>query len=379
MQYDAITLDTNLFAHNGYDLEGGMLRQLEQFREGSAMLVLSEIVVREVHKYLKLEAKGARDKLGQVIKEARETGLLAGADLEALDRSFRAALPPEEAARNRLNRFAEATNLAVVAGHDVDGKELIRRYFAPAPPFEGSGKKKNEFPDAIALITLEAWAKKHGRHILAISKDQGWVAYARGSDFIDVDDDLGVALQKFQKDAEQAKAHIAIILKAIDSAGAPDLRDEIIAQLAQATEELTVYAEASASTEWEVDNGVALQFANVEFIRLADDYDFSVVQVGKSSITAKVKLEIQAAAEAEISFSVYDSIDKDQVPIGTTIAKTRVDFEAFALVVFEGDFEDIDSVSCKSIEIVETNAVANFGHIEPDWSGDYDDDQWRTK
>ena len=52
MQYDVITLDTNIFSRNGYYLEGGMLGQLSQFKEGSAKLVVSEIVLRELHSHL---------------------------------------------------------------------------------------------------------------------------------------------------------------------------------------------------------------------------------------------------------------------------------------------------------------------------------------
>ncbi|MGG6895892.1 PIN domain-containing protein [Rhizobium sp. BR 315] len=379
MQYDAITLDTNLFNHNSFNLEGGMLGQLTQFREGSAMLVLSEIVIREVNKYLKEKAKNARDKLGQAIKEARESGVLSGDAMEALEKSHQDALLPEEAARKRLNRFAADTNLSVVAGHDVDVKELIRRYFSPAPPFEGSGKKKSEFPDAIALITLEAWARKHSKHILAISKDQGWQAYAKTSEFIDVEEDLAVALEKFQEDAEEAQAHFESLLKAADAEPATALRDELVSQLADAVGELAVETDASAGFNWEADESARLIYTDFKFLHNGSAYDFKVVQVGKRLIAAKVKLFVTAKAEADFTFSVYDSTDKDEVPMGSSSAQRLVDFEAFALVTFEGDFDNLDSVTCTAVEIVDTEITVNFGHIEPDWSDDdYDEDRWRV-
>jgi hypothetical protein len=48
MSYDVVTLDTNIFANNHYDLERGLLAQLSQFKEGSARFVLSEVVLSEV-------------------------------------------------------------------------------------------------------------------------------------------------------------------------------------------------------------------------------------------------------------------------------------------------------------------------------------------
>ena len=75
-------------------------------------------------------------------------------------------------------------------------KRLIAMYFEPSPPFEGTGKKKNEFPDAIALITLEDWAREPEKKILAVSKDHGWVSFAEKSEFIDINKELPAALER---------------------------------------------------------------------------------------------------------------------------------------------------------------------------------------
>lgn len=64
MKYDAITLDTNIFDENSLSLEGGMLQQLQQFKGGLAHFVLSEIVVREIHRHLTEEAQKAAFALG---------------------------------------------------------------------------------------------------------------------------------------------------------------------------------------------------------------------------------------------------------------------------------------------------------------------------
>ena len=43
-QFRAITLDTSIFYAQGLRLESGLLKQLEQFRDSSTRLILSEVV-----------------------------------------------------------------------------------------------------------------------------------------------------------------------------------------------------------------------------------------------------------------------------------------------------------------------------------------------
>jgi PIN domain-containing protein len=205
MQYDAVTLDSNIFFRNGFYLEGGMLGQLVQFKEGSAQFALSEIVIREVYKYLKIEGAEANGDLEKAIKKCSKNGVLSTDAIAQLKSIHDAALGAGDAAKKRLETFLNNAGCIIVTADKADIKELIKRYFAPSAPFEQSGKKKNEFPDAIALLSLEAWAKSNDKKILAISDDGGWVDFAKNSEFIDVERDLAAALQKLQKHTEQAE------------------------------------------------------------------------------------------------------------------------------------------------------------------------------
>jgi len=374
MQYDALTLDSNIFHHNGFYLEGGMLGQLSQFREGSAQFVLSEIVLREVHKYLKIGAKQAKDALGQALKASSKNAILPIAAFEAVKTAHDAALTPEESAETRLETFAAATGVEVVPAHDADMKELIKRYFKPLPPFEGSGKKKNEFPDAIALLTLESWAKAKGKKILAISKDEGWAAFAKDSDYIDVEPDLASALQKLQEHAEQAKAHVATLLKLMDAGKQPDLLQQVVDGVADAVGGLEVEPDATSAFHFETEFAT-MTYRDVSFLQSDGLYDFNIVQTGKDKIVAKVGLSIKAEAQADFSLAVWDSIDKDYVPMGSTSAETEVDFEAAALITFEGDFSAAPpEVDVAELELVDAIKSVDFGSVSPDYSDDrYDE------
>ena len=190
MKYDAITIDTSIFGKNSWNLEGGMLGQLGQFKEGSIQLVLSEIVVRELRKYLKLEAEKARDAVDKARRESRKSGLFTAETFEELEDLFEKAISSDEAAEKRIEIFVDSTGMVVIPAIHTEINELIQRYFGSSAPFEKSGKKKSEFPDAIALLSMEKWAEKEGKKILAISNDNGWVDFGRGSKWIDAEKNL---------------------------------------------------------------------------------------------------------------------------------------------------------------------------------------------
>jgi hypothetical protein len=367
MKYDAITLDSNVFHTNGFYLEGGLLGQLSQFREGSATFVLSEIVVREVFKYLKIEAKQARDGLAQTVKAATKNAILPEAELKTLRSAQETMLSPSDSARNRLKAFESTTGLQIVLAHDADMKELIRRYFTPLPPFEDSGKKKHEFPDAIALLTLEEWAKKENKKILAISKDEGWGAFAKASKHIDVEVDLATALQTLQQHATQAQGHVAALLTAMDAGQQADLLEQIVDGVADAVNDITIDADGSSAYHYETDSA-ELTFESVMFVNEAGKYEFAIVQTGHNKIVANVRVLVTVKAHGEFSLSVYDSIDKEYVPMGSTSTTVETDFEAGALITFEGDFSaSPPEVTVSNLELVDVIDSVDFGDISPDY------------
>ena len=57
---------------------------------------------------------------------------------------------------------------------NVSHDEVIRRYFATEPPFSTKERKKSEFPDALALLSLERWATQNKSLVLLVSADGDW-------------------------------------------------------------------------------------------------------------------------------------------------------------------------------------------------------------
>jgi len=372
MQYDVITLDTNVFDRNGRDLEGGLLAQLKQFKNGSAQFVLSEIILREVHRHITEKTKNTKDELDKVARKVAELGLLAHDASEQLLELANSASAPEDAAKERIAKFIADTGAEIIPADTTDIKALVRNYFKSEPPFEAAGKKKNEFPDAIALLSLEAWAQSNKKRVLAISHDGGWEDFAENSEWLDFDDDLPSALSKFQEHAEVVLRFVSKLVGDIDSGVLPGLLDEITSSIGYQVSDAYVYPEASADYYYEPDE-TELTFEKLSFVRIGKGFDIDIVQIGKDRIAARVGLEISANAVTSFSFATKDWVDKDYVRIGGCTADTDIEFEAAMLITIEGDFyaEDEPGFEITEVELIEMIDRVDFGEVGPDFGEGY--------
>jgi hypothetical protein len=371
VEYDAVTVDTNIFDQKKLNLEGGMLAQFKQFKEGSAKFILSEIVFREVHRHLTEQAETAKQELKSAIRRSGLTGLVDEDSLNALREINNRVLEPRDAAANGLKRWVEATGCEIVRAEDANMKRLIGMYFTPGAPFEKGEKKKYEFPDAIALITLEDWAKKNQKKILAITQDKGWIAFAEKSDWIDTETDLSSALQRFQKHTESARQVVANLLSAVGRGERKDVLDEIEERVADAVGEMNPYAEASSAFNYDFDF-VEMSFKSMYIVKTDENtFEFQIVQTGKDEIVARLAVEITAEAQASFNYYLHD--EGDRVGIGNSSEKVETTFEAGVLITLQGDFPD--NYELTDVELVDAADSVDFGDIGPDYGDDRDDEE----
>jgi len=365
MKYDAITLDTNIFFQNGFYLEGGLLGQLTQFKEGSVQLVLSEIVLKEVFKNLKQRNEELWGNLEQSLKKTGKKHLLSSESLKKIDDVLKAELSPEDAAKARLKKFIENTGAVIVEAKNADINELIKLYFAPSPPFEAKEDKKNEFPDAIALLSLDSWAKLKKKTILAISNDGGWGGYAQSSPQIDVEKDLSQAFQKFQQHVDQAKAIIVNLLTEISNGNKPKLLQGIESYIEKDVQSLDPYPDIQSHLSYDVEQ-VDLYYSDFEFEYPDEEFNFTIVQIGAGKIVVKVPVLVRVKADAQFSFYVYDSTDKDSIPMGENTAEADAELEMAVLITFEGDFaSDPMEIEVTEATLLGKVPMIDFGYVEP--------------
>jgi hypothetical protein len=178
-----VTLDTCVIQESGYRLGEGALHFLRYQLPKWVRVVLSEIVVRELISHQMVPVSRAHDDIQrsfQVLSRKTELDLKPVQQLYA-NSGLPASAP--ETFRKQLSSYLEKFNGQIVP---VSGAELsanvIARYFDAVPPFGKAERRKSEFPDAFALLTLESAARSDGKRMIAVSNDGGWKAFATASD-----------------------------------------------------------------------------------------------------------------------------------------------------------------------------------------------------
>lgn len=369
LDYDVVTLDTNIFKQNGYALETGLLGQLQQFKEGSAEFVLSEIVIKEVIRHMTDAAYKVRAQFETAVRKSSELGLSSGLSTEELDTFKNNLLPAKEAVKERIERFMKETGAIFISAGHADMQKLVNSYFKPLPPFENSGDKKNEFPDAIALLSLEQWAMSNRKKVLAISSDAGWKSFSDNSYWVDVESDLSVALGKLQAHADIAVDTASKFLAALENGRYPDWLNYIEEQIAQNVSDMSPFGEGDSHLQIEFYE-TYLDYKEYSFVNIEDVH---LIRVGKDRIVVSLLVEISAEAHGSADFAVYDSIDKDYVSMGSNSCSAEVNETLPLLIEFMLQDCDEEPFEIGNVEFAEEINSIDFGYIEPDWSDDYYD------
>lgn len=351
--------------------EAGLLGQLEQFKDGPVKFVISEIVVRETLKHLQAHTRKMRDAALSSLNKAAGAGLI---NEEAAEAAKAALADSREVARGAVAAFLEGTGAAVIPANLATVDALLKAYFEPTAPFEASGDKKSEFPDAIALMSLEQWARSTGRTILAASADKGWKAFADRSDIISVEGDLGSALQIVQDDTDAAALAINGLLQRMTEGELDGLMASISDRLGDALLDWDFEIEASSYLRYEVDTS-ELKLEDFSFVEQGEEFAFTIVRLEAEETAIQVDVVITATAVADFSLYAWDSIDREEIGLGTTSASTEETFPASILITLLGPLAGpLEELEIEDVEVVEALGSVNVGEIEMDYGEDDRDD-----
>ncbi|HGS4550882.1 TPA: PIN domain-containing protein [Vibrio cholerae] len=367
--YDAILIDTSIFDAHGLRLEKGLLGKLRQFKESKIEYLFPDVIKNEVQNHLEKKVKVSRSALEKALNDAGDHLFFDGSELNEAKSLLIDSKEIEGIANSRVNNFISNTGALVLeCGAYVSVSDLLEKYFRNEPPFADTGKKKNEFPDAIILMAVEAWAEQHGKNVLAVAKDGDWESYCKDSQYIDYTDDFSDALSKFNK-ATAPFAFLSTLIEACDNNEAGDFIEKIRERVSAYFDGFTPDQEADSFLYWEPEgcNGWLSDFELV-------DSDFKIVDHHEDYIVLEVSANITVEAEGEFSFSQYDSIDRDYVNLGGITTTAREEFTSQILITITGDLTgDLSDLEIDDVEIVDPIKSIDFGTIEPNYGeDDYD-------
>jgi hypothetical protein len=368
-EYGAILVDTSIFDAHGLKLEKGLLGKLSQFKDSDIDYLLPDVIKGEVKSHLENKVKSARASLEKALNDAGAHLFFEGSELNDAKSILIDSNEIEGIATSRVDKFIENTGALVLeCGDYLSVSELLTQYFENKAPFAETGKKKNEFPDAIVLLAVEKWAQESGIQVLAVARDGDWENYCETSDNIDYSEDFADALSKFNK-ATAPFAFLSLLIEKLEAEDddATDFVEKIHNGVANYFDGFTPDQEADSFHYWEPDgchgwlNDFELANKNFRIVDHSEDY-----------IVLEVSANITVEVEGEFSLSQYDSIDRDHVYIGNVAVTVEEVFTSEILVTVYGDLTgSLSDLDVEDIEVVNPITSVNFGTLEPDYD-DYD-------
>ena len=251
----------------------------------------------------------------------------------------------------------------------------MQRYFSTQAPFELKKEKKNEFPDAVALISLEGWADYNDTKVLVVSNDKGWEGFAKESEWLTVKNDLAEAIEMVQPE-NQVNAILEVFhnkgFLEEDSFLYESIKDAIVNSLEESV--FDIYIEAYSSFYYE--------YEDIEIDYLSHDFHtnengqvgVTVVGIDSDRITLIVDADVKCEIGASFDFSVWDSIDKEYVGLTSgQYFSIEEEYKTDILIELYGDFKQgYADMDVGDITVSGSIGYVEFGEVEPDW-GDYEE------
>lgn len=340
----AISVDTNVFHRFGYNSEAASLLALAQFPAHGITHLVTDVVSGEVRMHMiENEAKAVADlraALRRYAKVRRRDAGEPGQIAQALNLDDDLAASVEE----RWEHFMAATAATLVGANRVDAAELMKRYFGTIAPFEAKADKKEEFPDAIALLELESHGEEIQRHVLAVSRDGGWALFAEQARWVVVMEDLPAAIGLLHS-ADAIAAERAVALLANPIAG---VRDDVDTALGRFVDDLDPEIEAESYMEFNAD----FTGAAIVDIHPVEPNSATVLESDADTVTLSFGAEVDVDVEVDFSFYVHDSVDDDYMSMGSSSRTRRVTLTApITLRVPRGVAEEDRAVSVRTEQI----------------------------
>lgn len=375
LDFGAITIDNATFKGEGYRFYEGLLAQMRQFKESPVKVLQTDIVHNEATKHIGQEISKTRSSIDQALRSANKQLKIETNDIDIARELLAVNGTEGEIAEARLEKYYEYIGAEKIDSEEfADLSVLMEMYFSTDAPFETGKDKKNEFPDAIALLALEGFADENDVDIIAVSQDKGWKNYAESSGRITLVSSLAEALEKFQPHNK-----VASIIAHIREDDLLDDDNHVLVEIEQAIvtsiDGYDIWIEASSYMHFEWEDTSATYTSH----KLDNDKEglvkVRVVSIDDESIILKVGATVDVDVEASFDFSVRDSIDKDYVGMGGSVCTTKESYHTDILLTLTGDFsQDFDDIEVTDIEVLETIGQANFGEVEPDWRNEYEDE-----
>ena len=370
-----LTIDTNIFDEKGLQLSSAPLATVAILNNRPFDFILSGTVAKEILSHLEKRAEDAFRTTRKAIGDALYAFETVQPTRDQLLDQITGAQTASAASQARFVQYIQDTGCAILQDEDlVTTKKLFDGYFGGQAPF-GAGKKKDEFPDALALHALEATARGRDTSFLVVSKDGDWRKFCEQSQRLYLISELETALALLN-DPPLVVRQLILGWLAANSDGRVEIRSALESIITDLEVDVNGYA---TSGEMEaIPYGTEL--LDVEW---ADDADIDIIETSdpdeKGIVTAvlSMPLQIDLRIHVELSFSVWDSVDRETISMGGRSVEIDETHYVRAMVTARiHNLEDADQeIEFKTCEIDLNSIDVNMGDVDMFESEDYYDDR----
>lgn len=344
-----LLLDTSIFDAHGLKLESGLLGRLKQFKGKPTYIIIPDVIKNEVLQHLKHKILGTKRNLEKAIRDASDHWFYEGSSLNAAKEILLKDENIENLAMERFLAFENSCDAWILESEQfVSVGQLLSSYFSSKPPFSEKGQKKNEFPDAIALLAAESFAYKKGIRLYAVSKDNDWKCFCEQCEAIDFYTDLAEALDDLHKQT------IPLTLKnefcmLIDQQNSSSLIEKIKSYINDCIESnCSIDADVASFDAFEGEViSLELEVCDNEI-----DNHVDIVEVFSSNhLSFEISSTVTIDITAEIEVSTYNPAIDDYTVISQQDAATTETMTCTALVSLKVENDDLDSATIDNVEV----------------------------
>ncbi|RWR09179.1 PIN domain-containing protein [Paenirhodobacter populi] len=363
----AVTIDTTVFDSKQKDFRRTDFRSISQIRTRNTPILITDVIANEMVAHLEVEAANTQ----RALKTALRSNNLRWFRQSPADEHSALFIDkdPQEFAKSEFDDFAKAVGAEVIKVADTpDGlAELFRRYFAVQTPFAKKESRKQEFPDAAALLCLEEYAKAKGKLVICVAQDKAWKDFAARSDHLvtvfPLTEALGIYSEAF-KDADLADKIVKLWLDGKEPNFEEAVRDAIIERLTYVDYDV----DANCSVEFEAEP----MDAQLKEILMGTLTNPVVLTADDDTVTFSIEVNIKADFEALFNFSIWDSIDRESVGMGSEYVGTTTDVPVHLTIVADRDVTN--GIAFHEIDVSQKTFTVDFGYVDafPVEEPDYD-------
>lgn len=355
-----VCIDTNIYEQQQFAFQRGLLGEVPRLAGSGIRLVMPDVVAREIVDHLSEKLPEALGAIRKAARSAVNYGLIP----DELEQQIQfGEVDYQRLACERLSKFLrEAGALEIQVAAFANLSMVLDRYFNLEAPFEV--KKKSEFPDAFILSALEVWAEVEDGYVVVISDDNGWNKFAAASKRLLA----GVALREVfaatqDPDVVMLRAAAALIRGNACDAIRQRLEDTLAGMDIRAEAQSYHYVEAEV---------IELLVESIDVDDLKAE-DLAIIRNETGQLVISWEARVDVSVEASVSLSIFDSVDKDYVTLGTERVSRKESQWFEMLITFLVSIEDGElSLDFEDIEVTANHVDVDLGEVNLDYSDDSD-------